>query len=566
MNFKNLIVQLSQESIAYDNPDHLRSLIASENGIQNIPIQPLYQALRNMNPQEKEELLPALTKSQRQNLYDIDLWQKDEIDVYHFQDWLFTIANVEDEDVRTEFLQSSEFVLFFKGRFNIYTFDAEDPEYPEHEHFFLTDDGLLIVEFDKDFPYVQELQGLIRHLYSVIGVEEAYAYLFKITSDGFMELQESEYREKKERLRDLGFVDYYDALEFISSFPSKSHVDHFINNKKALNADLSANSLNQTLNSYAIRPYVDAFDFLESEVAKVKDQKRIDYLKFNFLRMVNATMTLDDALKSGKIAMNRVAKKNIFYLQIGFSYMVEKFNTTEEHSFFDVFDFSEVFRVGHGVIALEKTRMKKAMMKHQFGEEEVDKFLGDFWNDYLDNSMTEMPEVKMRWGETQLDFMVNSVNNYRLWEVINNCFCDSIPFIKKFSEMWGKVLDDGQLQSHLYLNYDLEEVDFESILLSSFANYLLGHLESETKKLGITVEEFKTIYQRHFDADGKVLSNKNLKNDIESFAKAFGLGEVDHFEQFMLAICLDNLEGYRLSELNEAEFKHIGGPIILNQN
>ena len=379
-------------------------------------------------------------------------------------------------------------------------------------------------------------------------------------------MQENEYREKKERLRDIGFVDYYDALEFISSFPSKSHIDHFINNKKALNADLGVNSLNQTLNSYAIRPYIDAFDFLDTEVSKVKDQKRIDYLKFNFLRMVNATMTLDDALKSGKIAMNRVAKKNIFYLQMGFSYMIEKFKTSQEKSFFDFFDFSEVFRVGHGVLSLEKSRIRKVMIKNQFGDEDVDKFLGDFWNDYLDNSMVEMPEVKMRWGETQLDFMVNTNNNYRLWEVINNCLCELIPFIKKFSETWRKVLDDGQLQSHLYLNYDLEEVDFESILLSSFGNYLLGHLDSETKKLGITIDEFKKIYQRHFDADGKVLSNKNLKIDIESFAKSFGLGEVEHFEQFMMAICLENLEGYRLADLSETDFKHIGGPIILNQN
>lgn len=566
MNLKNLIVQLGQEALAYENPDHLRSLIASAQGIQNIPIQPLYQVMRRMNLQEKAEVLPALTKSQRQHLYDIDLWHKDEIDVFQFQDWLMTVYNVEDDQVKLEFMQSSEFILFFKGRFNVSTFDTEDPIYPEHENFFLTDDTLLLIEYDNDFPYVTEIQGLIRLLYSDLGVENAYAFLFKVVSDAYIELQEDEFRAKKERLRDLGFVDYYDALEFVSSFPSKSHIDHFVQNKKALSAQVGVESKNQTLNSYAIRPYVDSLDFFDVELDKVKDQNRLDYLKFNFLRMVNATMTLDDALKSGKLAMNRVAKKSIFYLQLGFSYMYEKYSADSEVCFFEAFDFSEVYRVGFGLLAIEKSRIKKSMMKFQFGEEEADKFLGDFWNDYLDNSMTEMPKVEMRWGESKLDFEVNSLNNYRLWEVINNCFCEAIPFIKTFSETWQKVLEDGQIQSHLYLNYDVEEVDFESILLSSFANFLLGHLDGKSKKLGITANEFKSFYQKYFDGQGKVLANDQLQTDIKGFLSSYGLSSVDHFDKFMLAICLENLEGYEIDGLEPSEYKHIGGPIILNQN
>lgn len=566
MNLKNLIVQLGQEAMAYENPDHLRSLIISSNGIQNIPLQPLYQVMRKMDLQSKAEILPALTRSQRQHLYDIDLWHKDDIDVYQFQDWLMTVSNVEEDEVKLEFMQSSEFLLFFKGRFNVSTFDVEDPEYPEHENFFLTDDTLLLIEYDSDFPYVSELQGLIRLLYSELGVENAYAFLFKVVSDSYLEFQENEFRMKKERLRDLGFVDYYDALEFVSSFPSKSHIDHFIQNKKALNAEVGVEGRNQTLNSYAINPYVDNLSFFEAEMDKVKNSQRFDYLKFNFLRMVNATMTLDDALKSGKLAMNRVGKKSIFYLHLGFSYMYEKFQATEEHNFFDVFDFSEIYRVGFGLLAIEKTRIKKNMMKYQFGEEEMDKFLGDFWNDYLDNCMTEMPKVNMRWGESNLEFAINSVNNFRLWEVVNTCFCEAIPFIKTFSETWKKVLNDGQIQSHLYLNYDVEEVDFESILLSSFANFLLGHLDGKSKKLGITTEEFKQVYSKYFDKSGQLISNAALLKDIKSFMTSYGLSRVDHFDKFMLAICLENLEGYEVENLEDSEFKHIGGPIILNQN
>lgn len=566
MNLKNLLAQITKEAIAYENRDQLKSLIQSESGLKNIPIQPLYQTLKSLSIEEKSEIIPMLSKAQRRSLYDIDLWKRDDLDIASFESWLPTIFNISEDEVKTEFLMSTEFTLFLKGRFNISTFDVEDPMYPEHEEFFLTEDNLLLIEYDKDFPYVQELQNLIRHLYSEIGVENAYAFLFKVTSDSFIELQESEYRDKKERLRDLGFVDYYDALEFISSFPSKSHIDHFVKNKKAMTSGLSPQSKNQTLNSQAIRPYEAGLDFLDKELEKVSDQSRLDYLKFNFLRMVNATMTLDDALKSGKIAMNRVSKKTLFYLRLGYSYMQEYYVPVEEKEFFDIFDFSEIYRVGFGLLSIEKAKIKKNLRLNGFGNEEEDAFLGNYWNVYLDNCMTEMPSVQTRWGETQIDFLIDTYQNHQLWESINTAFNSSLPYIKTFHETWKKVKTDGQVHDYLYLNYDLEQVDFEAILLSSFFNYVLGAFEADSKKLGVSVADFQKVYQMYFDASGTMTTDEKLKKEITAFAEKFGLAEVHNFKNYMFACFLDNLEGYEIDGLSDEEYKHIGGPIIFNSN
>ena len=102
---------------------------------------------------------------------DIDLW-KDELNVDQFTPWLTIYAACEDEMIQYEFT-SSEFILFFKGRFNVWTFDVEDPLYPDHDNY-LTDDSLLLIEYDEDFKQVEELKLLIKNLYTQEGVEAAY--------------------------------------------------------------------------------------------------------------------------------------------------------------------------------------------------------------------------------------------------------------------------------------------------------------------------------------------------------------------------------------------------------
>ena len=41
----------------------------------------------------------------------------------------------------TVLLWSKAFILFLKARFNIWTFDIEDPQYPDHDYYFLTEDN-----------------------------------------------------------------------------------------------------------------------------------------------------------------------------------------------------------------------------------------------------------------------------------------------------------------------------------------------------------------------------------------------------------------------------------------
>ena len=77
----------------------------------------------------------------------------------------------------------------------------EDPQYPEHDNYFLSDDNLLLFEYDEECSYVDEVKSLLTELYGYLGVEKAYALIFKYLSDSFYSLAEGEYQDQRTRLR-----------------------------------------------------------------------------------------------------------------------------------------------------------------------------------------------------------------------------------------------------------------------------------------------------------------------------------------------------------------------------
>ncbi len=219
---KDLIFRIVQEAKSYDRLEDIEKLVEGQTSLAVIPVQPLYVAITSAGSDQVAEVLPRMSKPQRQAMLDLDLWKKDEVDYNSFDFWIESYAKVKEPEIIEDFVSAEDFALYLRSRVNVYTFDVEDPEYPDHDFYFLTDDSLLLIEYGEDYPNPNELKYLIRHLYDKMGVEKAYAHLFKIVNDSHLELEEAQYQAKKERLKDYGFVDYFDAMESLVDFPSLS--------------------------------------------------------------------------------------------------------------------------------------------------------------------------------------------------------------------------------------------------------------------------------------------------------------------------------------------------------
>lgn len=561
------ITLLMKESDAYNNLDQIEKYVEESSDLSVLPVQPIYLALRKLPVEKVAEYLPKFSKEQREVFMDIDLWSKDEIDIEHFTYWLQVYSMVDSDQVKKEFVSSEQFLVFLKSKFNIWTFDAEEPEYPDHDNYFLTDDNQLLLEFDESFQFVEEVQSLIRHLYYEIGVENAYTFLFKMVSESFLTLQEEEYNLRRERMRDFGFVDYMDSLEVENPFINIDFLHNFIMKKTTTTGGLDEVSKNQNLHNSSLVAFKDHFKKVIDELLKVTDQKRADYLQFNFIRLINSRLEFKGALKKGSVAMTRTGAQTKNLVLLGFNYVksekvIEEYlKSVPEEGIFTLFDFTDLYKIGNSLIKFNLKELKKALHANHF-EGDQEKFLGDYWSDFLDNTFDE--PVTFHAQKKDRAEAIIEVEEYQMWTYKSRTLKEILPFARKFYETYETLNKEGRLQDSYYLNYTVDTIDFESLLLSSFANFFLGtYDEKNVNKLGLTIDEFKNFARKIVTSDGKFTLTPELYKKIQNFAETFGLDQVFDFNNYIQDLLKTQLEGYEFDTMELEDFKHIGGPIIL---
>lgn len=565
---KDLLSQLLYEAEAYKKFEDIERLVESGMDLSMVPVQPLYVALQNTSSDQVAHILPKLSQEQRQALRDIDLWKKDEVDPESVTYWIDVYSKSTDEKIIQEFVRSEDFLLMLKNQFTIYTFDVEDPEYPEHDNYFLTEDNLLLIEYPENFQLVQELKNLIRQLYAELGVENAYSFLFKMVADSYLIMEEENYTQKNDRLRDFGFVDYYEALEFGATFQKEAEIDAFIRNKKPSTGAVDSIAANQNLHASALTPYQSGMDGLKTALENVKDEKRQQFLHFNFVRLVNGRMSLEDAVKNGSVTMNRVGTQARQCLELGFEYATQKMAEDKREHFFDTFDFVDIFKIGHSLIEMNKKKMKKALAATPFEVDELSFFLGMYWNAFLENSMEEVAKFKFDGSSKPLE--IRDYNSYRLWSDATETFVTALPYVHTFFKSIDKLKTDGVLNDQFYMNYQVENIDFEAIMISSFINFVGGfYNEATAGKMGVTISELKDFYHLFFkkkDSEYLIKGEEDpiLREKTLDFIRKFGLDQIPRFDKYLYQIMIEQLNGYEVDNMDEEEFKHIGGPILLN--
>ena len=560
----DLLSQLLYECEAYKKFEDIEKLVDRGEDLSMIPIQPLYVSLQNTSSEQVAAILPKLSPDQRQALRDIDLWNKDTLDPAEAIHWLEIYSRCPDDEIVLEYAKSEDFLLTVMNQFTVSTFDVDDPMYPDGNNYFLTEDMQLIIEYPEDFSLAQELKEMIKRLYSEMGVENAYAFLFKMVVDSYQIMEESVYQEKLERLRDYGFVDYYEALNFDSYFPQMSQLDDFIAKKEGRTGNIDPISHNQGLHSSMLIPYQSGMDSIRDALKGLTDEKRSHFLQFNFIRLVNARMTVENALKNGSLTMSKVGSETRQRLELGFEYAREK----TKKDIFSVFDFSDLHKIGHSLIQIQKRQMKKALAASHFDREDFSYFLGMYWNSFVENSFDDQTRYKFDGSSKPLE--IRDLETYRLWSEAVETFTISLPFIEKFFMTLDHLKSEGVLNDQFYLNYEVDNIDFEAIMISSFINHVGGHYEDSARgKMGVTLAELKSFYHAFFRKNGEEYLIKGeedpiLRTKVGEFITKFGLNTIPRFEKYLYQIMVEQLNSYEIDNMADEEFQHVGGPILLN--
>ncbi len=196
----------------------LRKLLGSaetRSSIRRLPTVQFFFSLKELSDEEVVQLLPHLTEDQWAGILDLDLWTKDQVNLGHFLKWGQFILQAEDAVAR-KLLRATDPTLWqlaFKRDLELFARTEEDEFEAESEHStFVTPDGQYLVVLPEDAEKARLYHQLIIRMYQL---DQSYvSHLFNqarwTTS---IELEETAYQERKRRVEDMGFQDYFDAME-----------------------------------------------------------------------------------------------------------------------------------------------------------------------------------------------------------------------------------------------------------------------------------------------------------------------------------------------------------------
>ncbi|MBK9029788.1 MAG: hypothetical protein IPL61_00340 [Myxococcales bacterium] len=174
---------------------------------------------------EAGELLALATPAQIQGCFDLEVWDRDRVDVAQARPWLAAILDLGFEKVGEVWhgLDPEWRALFIAAHTIIY--DLTGGEDPDHDYEYADDPDPPPVWFTPDGAFAIRLLGgddqarlimaLVDDLYRA-DMALARHTLLAARSEPAASLEETSYRWRSGRMADLGYVDFYEALELFA--------------------------------------------------------------------------------------------------------------------------------------------------------------------------------------------------------------------------------------------------------------------------------------------------------------------------------------------------------------
>lgn len=206
-------------------PVSVRELLDSADGrgrIRKLPVAHLFFAAKDLESEEVARLLPYVTEEQWTAILDLDGWLCDKVRPEAFIFWQRYIIAAQDAVAR-KLIRAADpelWELIFKREVQVYEKTEEDEheqQAGEGEYLSTPDDNFLVV-----LPPESERAGLLRDLIlRLYELEPQYAAHLIVSSQWrtSQEIEEEGYQSRKRRVEELGFQDYFEALEIYTYLP-----------------------------------------------------------------------------------------------------------------------------------------------------------------------------------------------------------------------------------------------------------------------------------------------------------------------------------------------------------
>ena len=208
----------------YRRIDALLSADDAEAAVAALSPNEVFELVHEVGFQDAHPLIELATPRQLQGCFDLDGWNKDQLDIASLTPWLGALVECGFEKVGhvVAQLDAELRAALLAKHTTIYdtTLGEEPPERPEDEEppIYTTPDRFFLLELHGDSETQRLVMAVLEDLYRA-DPDLARHTVMAARSEPPAELEETAYRWRAGRLADLGYVDFYDALDLFRPLP-----------------------------------------------------------------------------------------------------------------------------------------------------------------------------------------------------------------------------------------------------------------------------------------------------------------------------------------------------------
>jgi len=330
----------------YRRIDALLSAEDAAGAVASLSPNEVFELVHEVGFEDAQPLLELATPTQIQGCFDLDGWAKDQLEVAPLKPWLAALLEVGFEKVGQVWsnLDAELRALIFQRQVKVYDVTLEEaPPEDSEESIMTTPDRFFLLELHGDEDTQRLVQSLVEDLYRA-DPDLARHTIMAARSEPPAELEEQSYRWRAGRLADLGYVDFYEALDLFRPLDAdKVHIGEGSQDK--LGGEEDATRL-----PVVVAEEVLGRSFLARAMASIDDPAEATRLETALMVLVNKVLAAGRAKPGQAEVVRRGALYATATLSLGLE-TVSRGDLARAQQALHTIGLIRLFRVGYTVTA-----------------------------------------------------------------------------------------------------------------------------------------------------------------------------------------------------------------------
>ena len=300
--------------------DALLSASDAQQAVAALSVPDLYQLIKDIGLADCYELVALAAPQQVRGCLDLEAWEADRLQLAGVTPWLAAVVEAGFEKVGEVWacLDAEFTALLFARWARIYDLSLgespdDDPAFSPDDGYYTTPDTFFALRFVGDSETNQLSQRLLEDLYRADMVLARHT-LMTARSELQSGLEEYSYRWRSGRLADLGYVEYYEALEVFRplDLASVSADEDTATQEATIADDEAAIPLPTTLAESVV-----SASFLARALDRLGDANEQARLERAFVVLTNRVLSAERIAPNDSENMVRISKQAIATVSLG---------------------------------------------------------------------------------------------------------------------------------------------------------------------------------------------------------------------------------------------------------